>query len=206
MVKVKYPALYTDNLGCEQAELYLVKGGLQLKVRNCIFFDNNFNFDFYAKNKNSAKRFFYLKNEELIEYAMDIKIPIILTYDNKECIKDSILCIKRNKNFYDNSLLLNLDEKSYFVQGYDLQELLYKMKEELSGKYTMEANFSCMFGVYYIEANKETDFYYFENLKEKWDNISNKDFYMESSKFENKRSFKELKKVPITYVYSKCIV
>lgn len=201
MVKVKYPAFYTDDLGCERAEIYLTKEGIELKVRNCIFNNDNFNFDFYTKNKDSVRRFFYLKDYELIEYSMDIKIPIILTYDNnKECVIDSILCIKRHKNYYNNSLMLNLEGKSYLVHGYNLQELLYNMKEELPQEYTMECNFSCMLGVYCIEANKENGSYYFKNLGEESDKISNKDFYLELSNFENKRSFKELQKFPITYV------
>jgi hypothetical protein len=202
MVKVKYSALYTDNLGCEQAELCFLKGGLQLKVRNCIFYDNDFDFDFYAKDSKDIGRFFYLKDNELIEYVMDVKIPLILTHNDKECVKQAILCIKRYKNSYSNSLSLDLNGKFYVVEGYNLQDLLSRMKERLPEEYMMECNFSCMLGVYYIEADKENNSYCLKNFEEEYNNTSNKDLYLKLSNVDNKKNFKGLQKLPITYIYN----
>jgi len=202
MVKVKYSAVYTDNFGCEQAELYFLKGGLQFRVRDCVFYDDHFDFDFHTKNPNEYGRLFHLKDDELIEYVMDVRIPLILTYDNEECVRESILCIKRQRNSYNNMLSLNLGGKSYTVEGLNLQELLYKMKRKLPKEYAMECNFSCMLGVYSIENNKENDFYYFRNLEEKSESASSKGVCLEASDFRNKDAFDGLKKYPITYIFN----
>ncbi|AQS05077.1 hypothetical protein HGI38_17870 [Clostridium beijerinckii] len=203
MVKVKYSAIYTDNFGCEQAELYFLKGGLQFNIRDCIFYDDHFDFDFYTKRPNEHKQLFYLKDDELIEYVMDVRIPLIMTYDGEECVRESILCIKRQRNSYNNMLSLNLDGKSYTVEGYNLQELLYKMKKKLPKEYAMESDFSCMLGVYSIETNKENDFYCFRNFEEDDDeSVSSESFCLESSDFRSRDAFDGLKKYPITYIFN----
>lgn len=146
MVKLKYSALYTDNLGCEQAEVYFFKGEFQLKVRGFTFKNNSLNFDFYSKNSKKIRHLFYIKDDELIEYVMDIKIPLTLAYDNNEYVKEFLLRVERYKNYYRNSLSICLDGTVYRAEGYDLQELLINMKKELPKEYNME----CYYKDYYL--------------------------------------------------------
>ena len=122
--------------------VYFSEGEFQLKVRGCTFKNDSLNFDFYAKNCNKAKQLFYLKGDELIEYVIDIKIPLTLVCNNKECIKEFLLRIERRKNYYSNSLSLCLEGVVYKVEGYDLQELLINMNKELPEEYNIEYSFS----------------------------------------------------------------
>ena len=183
MVNLKYSALYTDNLGCEQASVGFSKGELQLKVRGCTFKSDSLNFDFYAKNYKKIGHLFYLKDDELVEYVIDIKIPLTLACDNNEFIKEILLRVERHENYYSNSLSIYLEGVVYKVEGYDLQDLLINMKKELPKEYNMECCFSQMFGVSYFESSKENTFYYLKNFEE-----------------EYKKEFSKLQKVPITYI------
>ena len=151
MVKLKYSALYTDNLGCEQASVCFSKGEFQLKVRGCTFKNDSLNFDFYTKNSKKISHLFYIKDDELIEYVIDIKIPLTLVCDNNECIKEFLLRVERHKNYYSNSLSIYLEGAIYKVEGYDLQELFINMKKELPKEYNMESYFSKMLGVSYLK-------------------------------------------------------
>ncbi|WP_297429028.1 DUF6304 family protein [Clostridium sp.] len=196
MVKLKYSALYTDNLGCEQAEVYFSKEGFQLKVRNSIFYNDNFNFDFYAKNSEDIEHLFYLKDDELIDYSIDIKIPLLLVDNNNYCVKEFLLRVERKKNYYNNSLSFSSKDLTYLVQGYNLQELLYKMKKELPEGYFMkDENFLCMFGVFYLEMNKESPLYSLEISDEIW-----KDNYINLYDKAYEENLKNYKKVHITYI------
>lgn len=202
MVKVKYSALYTDNLGCEQADIYFSKEGLQLNVRDCVFYNDNFNFDFYSNNPNKVGQFFYLKDDELIEYVIDIKIPLILTYNAQECTNEFILSIQRHKNYYNNSLSIHLQENVYKVEGYDLRELLQKMKEELPTEYIIDCSFLSLFGVNYIETSKENNLYCSKNLEEAITVLNKKDFCLNLFNLKNQKNLKKLQKIPITYIFN----
>ena len=203
MVKLKYPALYTDNLGCEQATVDFSKEELQLKVRGCTFKNDSLNFDFYLKNSNKARHLFYLKDNELIEYVIDIKIPLTLLHNNKECIKEFLLRIERHENYYNNSLSFYLEEIGYSVEGYDLQELLINMNKKLPEEYNMKYSFSFVLGAYSLKANKENDFCYLKNFEEEWKIESKRDSYLNLFNLEHKKKFKKLQKIPITYICDK---
>lgn len=176
MVKLKYAALYTDNLGCEQATVYFSKEEFLLKVRGCTFKNDSLNFDFYKKNSEGLNELFYLKDDELIDYVLDIKIPITVIYNKEESIKEFFLRVERRKNYYNNSLSLCLKESCYKVDGYDLRELLIKMQKELPEGCYMEDYFSNMFGA------------------------SSKNLF----DFKSKNQFHKLQKIPITYVSDEC--
>ena len=201
MVKLKYSALYTDNLGCEQALVCFSKGEFQLKVRGCTFKNDSLNFDFYTKNSKKISHLFYIKDDELIEYVIDIKIPLTLVCDNNECIKEFLLRIERHKNYYSNSLSIYLEGAIYKVEGYDLQELLINMKKELPKEYNMESCFSQMLGVSYFQTNKENNFQYLKNFEDERKINLNKEYYLDLINFEHKKEFNKLQKIPITYIY-----
>jgi len=200
MVKLKYSALYTDNLGCEQASVYFFKGEFQLKVRGCTFKNDSLNFDFYAKNSKKIRHLFDIKDDELIEYVIDIKIPLTLAFDNNEFIKEFLLRVERHENYYSNSLSIYLEDVVYKVEGYDLQELLINMKKELPKEYNMEGCFSQMLGVSYFESSKENTFYYLKKLEDECKMNANKDYYLNLFNIEHKKEFSKLQKVPITYI------
>lgn len=172
MVKIKYAALYTDNLGCEQATVYFSREEIQLKVRGCTFKNDSLNFDFYGKDSEETNTFFYLKEDELVDYVLDIKIPITLIHNNGESIKEFFLRVERRKNYYNNSLSLCLDESYYKVEGYDLRELLIKMGKELPKEYYME------------------DYFYNMIIGDSRNLFS----------LESNNQFNKLQKVPITYI------
>lgn len=197
MVKLKYAALYNDNLGCERATVYFLKGKFQLDVRGCTFENDSLNFDFYTKNSNKGRYLFYLKDDELIECVIDIKIPLILVNNNREYIKEFLLRVERYKNYYSNSLSFNLKGVVYKVEGYDLWELLNNMKKALPKEYNMESSFLDVLEPNYIKVNKKNTFYYLKNKKEESKTNSNKDYYLNLFEMKNK---KELQKVPITYI------
>jgi len=203
MVKLKYPALYTDNLGCEQATVDFSKEEFQLKVRGCTFKNDSLNFDFYLHNSNKARHLFYLKDNELIEYVIDIKIPLTLLHNNKECVKEFLLRIERHENYYNNSLSLYSNGIGYSVEGYDLQELLINMNKKLLEEYDMEYSFSFVFGAYSLKANKENDFCCFKNFEEEWKIESKRNYYLNLFNHEHKKKFKKLQKIPITYICDK---
>lgn len=200
MVKIKYSALYTDNLGCEQAEVCFSKDGLELKVRNCILKNEEFNFDFYSDDLENMKDLFNLKENELVEYFIDIKIPLLLTYNNMGYVKEFLLRIERNKNYYSNSFSLLLDNKLYMVEGYNLQELIKKMKEKIPMGYELEESFSSLLE-YDIEADGGKDIYYFKNFNEKLDGTLNKKHYFLNKEY--KGNLKGYQKIPVTYISGK---
>jgi hypothetical protein len=204
MVNMKFYALYTDNLGCEQAEVYFSKYGLELKVRNCIFKDDNFNFDFYSDDPNKVRKTFYLKDNELIEYFIDIKLPLILIYNNKECVEKFLLRIERHKNYYNNSLSLYCNGIVYMTKGYNLKELFSNMKKELPKEYDMSSALSCMFENNYIKTNKENISYRFKDSKFGWRPILSKKIYLNLLNRKHKKHIKILKRVPIMYISNKC--
>lgn len=204
MVKLKYSALYTDNIGCEQAEVYFSENGFELKVRNCIFEDNDFNFDFCAKNHDKIKHLFYLKDDELIEYFIDIKIPIILTYNNKEIIKEFLLSVKRDKNYYKNSLSFKLNGERYEVEGHNLNELLKKMKANLPKEYSLESDLSSLMKVFFVDSSRVTS--YNNTLKclyDEEDIILDKKTNLNLFNIENKNKYEKFERILVMYVYNK---
>ena len=204
MVKLKYSALYTDNLGCEQAIVYFSKGEFQLKVRGCTFKSDSLNFDFSAMNYNEAKQLFYFKDDDLIEYVIDIKIPLILAYNNKECTEEFLLRVERCENSYNNTLSLHLNGVNYNVEGHDLQKLLSNMNKKLPKEYDMKHSFLCMFETHYFENIKENDFCSLKDFKEELKIEVKKDSYFDLFNNGYKNKFEGLQKVPITYVHDKC--
>lgn len=198
MVKLKYSALYTDNLGCERAELYFSQYGFQLKVRNCIFENNDFNFEFCVDGSKKNDHLFKLKDNELIEYSIDVKIPILLTCNNQELIEEFILRIEREKNNYNNSLCFYLKDKIFRVEAYNLRGLLEKMKMKLPENYNLESNFSVLYKAYHRDFNVENYFEMLGNLKNGLSNLNFKQSYLKL--YNNRNDFEKLKKVPITYI------
>ena len=69
MVSLKYPAIYTDSIGCEKCVVYLSDKNFQLKVRGFNFYSDQNDFDFYCESINEAKKHFYIKDNELIDYV-----------------------------------------------------------------------------------------------------------------------------------------
>lgn len=204
MVKLKYSALYTDNLGCEQATVYFFEGEFQLKVRGCTFKNDSLNFDFTAINYSKSKQFFYLKDDELIEYVIDIKMPLSLTYNNKECIEEFLLRIERLGNYYNNSLSLYLKDVSYSVEGYDLQELLSNMNKKLPKEYDMKHSFLCIFGTHYFDNIRVNDFCNLKDFEGELKIKPKKNYYSNLFNSGHKKKFKKLQKIPITYICDKC--
>lgn len=132
----KYPAIYTDNLGCEKAYIYAKNKRLYLKVRNIMFFTEEYGFDFYNIDNCDAGKKFWIKDNELIGYVLDIQIPVTIEVNNKKVNKKFILRLERQKNYYNNSLVYE-EKQVHNVHGYSFKELLEKMKNEL----TKEFNF-----------------------------------------------------------------
>ena len=191
MVEIIFSALYTDNIGCEQATVYFSKEEFQLRVRGSTFKNDSFNFDFY------------LNNDELKEYLLDIKIPLTLLHNNKECIEDFLLRIERCGNYYCNSLSVYLNGMGYTVKGYDLHELLINMNKELPEEYNFEHSFSFRFGIYSLKAIKENDFYCLKSFNEECKKESKRDSFLNLFNLEHKKKLKKLKKIPITYICDK---
>lgn len=203
MVKLKYSALYTDNYGCERAEVYFSEDGLKLKVRNFIFEDNHLNFDFYSKNQEEIKHLFNLKEDELVEYIIEIKIPMILTYNKEELIKEFLLSIKRDKNYYNNSLSCNLNDDVYKVEGYDLKQLLKKMKNELPKEYNMESNFLSLSKVYCINQNNERSSNILEGFDEKVNILLSGKYDLKLVDIIKNSKYESFEKIPIKYICNK---
>jgi hypothetical protein len=202
MVKLEYSALYTDNLGCEKATVYFLNGEFKLKVRGCTFKSDNLNFDFYSKYKDSSKikRHFYMKDDELIEYVVDVKIPLVVIYNNVECEEEFLLRVERHKNYYNNSLSFYSKGIFYQVEGHNLVDLLMNMEKELPSEYNMECCFSCMLGAHYLEEKNKNNFYCLKSIEGECKDNLDKKFYVESVFKGSKKDFKKLQKVPITYV------
>ncbi|MVX63358.1 hypothetical protein GKZ28_06555 [Clostridium chromiireducens] len=198
MVKLKYSALYTDNFGCEQAEVYFSNSGFRLKVRNNIFENDSFNFEFYTKGLEEAEHTFELKDNELVEYSIDIKIPLLLAYNKSYYVEEFVLHVERQKNYYNNSLSLFSQDVTCEVEGYDLYELLHKIKKELPRGYEIEDNFSSIFGAVYFESNKENPLRG-KIISQELDNDLNKD-YMNLWSSQNNKNFERYEKIPITYI------
>lgn len=198
MVKLKYSALYIDDFGCEQAEVYFSKGGFQLKVRNYIFENDSFNFEFYIKGFEGAEHVFELKDNELVQYSIDIKIPLLLAYNNNHYVEEFLLHIERQRNYYSNSLSFSSQGLIWEVEGYDLYELLHKMKRELPKGYEIEDDFSSMFGAFYFESNKENPLCG-NIISQELGNDLNRD-YMNLSSGQNNKNFDGYEKIPITYI------
>ena len=62
MVRLEYPAIYTDNLGCDKCVVYFNDKNLVLKVRGFSFYSEDYDFDFYCDDISEGKKYFYLKN------------------------------------------------------------------------------------------------------------------------------------------------
>ena len=73
-MSIKYPAIFTDNIGCDKASVYYDDNKFYLEVRGCIFYCEGADFDFYTDKLDTTIQKFYLKNNELIEYVLDIRI------------------------------------------------------------------------------------------------------------------------------------
>lgn len=131
MVSLKYPAIYSDNLGCDKCVVYFSDKNLQLKVRGFNFYSENYDFDFYCHNKIKAQKYFYLKDDELINYVLDIRIKIPIVYNNKEHIEKAILRVERQKNFYKNRIIIDKKDKEYAVTGVDFKNIMCNLEKKL---------------------------------------------------------------------------
>ncbi|MDO5516113.1 MAG: DUF6304 family protein [Clostridium sp.] len=147
MVITKYPAIFTDNLGCDKAKVYYDNNKFYLEVRGCTFFSEGTDFDFCTNNCEDIKHNFYLKDNELIEYVLDIRIPLTLEKNKFNRVEKFILRIERQKNYYNNSLLYDEKENCHEVQGYNFRQLIIRMKKELSKDYNLNMDMPLLAGV-----------------------------------------------------------
>lgn len=136
-MSIKYPAIFTDNIGCDKASVYYENNKVYLEVRGCTFYCDGMDFDFYTDKIDEVVHKFYLKDNELIEYTIDIRIPFGLKNDKFNKIEKFILRIERQKNYYANSLFYEEKENIHEVKGYNFKQLVIKMKEELLRKYNL---------------------------------------------------------------------
>lgn len=136
MVSLKYPAIYTDSIGCEKCVVYLSDKNFQLKVRGFNFYSDQNDFDFYCENINEAKKHFYIKDNELIDYVLDIRIKIPVIYNNIEHIEKAILRIERQKNYYNNRIIIDKrDSIEYMERGFNLKKIIAILKRIRSRSY-----------------------------------------------------------------------
>ena len=138
MVSLKYPALYSDNLGCDKCYVYMSDKCIELKVRGFSFYSENYDFDFYSKNKKEAQKNFYLKDNELINYVLDIRIKIPMVCNNKKHIEKAILRIERQKNFYNNTIIIEKKDMRYEATGANLKTLMHNLNNNLPSGYGVE--------------------------------------------------------------------
>ena len=140
MVSLKYPALYSDNLGCDKCYVYMSKESIELKIRGFSFYSENYDFDFYSRNKSEAQKNFYLKDNELINYVLDIRIKIPMIYNNKKHIEKAILRIERQKNLYNNMIIIDMKDMSCQAIGVNFKNLIFNLKNNLPAGYDIEDN------------------------------------------------------------------
>lgn len=141
MVRLKYPAIYTDNLGCDKCVVYFNDKNLVLKVRGFSFFSEEYDFDFYCDDISEVKKYFYLKDNELINYCLDIRVKIPIIYNGKEHIEKAILRIERQKNSYTNKLIIDKKEDQYTATGFDFKNLMYNFKKSLPSGYDLNTRY-----------------------------------------------------------------
>lgn len=139
MVKLKYSALYSDSIGCEKCIVYLCDKNFQMKVRGFNFYSYNYDFDFYCEDVAGARKHFYLKDNELINYVLDIRIKIPIIYNNIEYIEKAILRIERQKNYYNNRIIIDKKSiKEYIATGVNLKNIIYNLKTILPKGYKIK--------------------------------------------------------------------
>jgi len=136
-MSIKYPAIFTDNIGCDKASVFYDEDKFYLEVRGCIFYCGSTDFEFYTDKIDKAIRKFYLKGNELIGFILDIRIPLELKNDNFNKVEKFILRIERQKNYYENSLLYEEKDCIHEVKGYNFSQLILRMKKELSKEYNL---------------------------------------------------------------------
>lgn len=146
-MKMKYPAIFTDNIGCDKASVYCYDNKFILEVRGCTFYCEGTDFDFYIDKHDQAGHKFYLKGNELIGYVLDIRIPLELKNDKCDKVEKFILRIERQKNYYKNSLLYEEKETVHEVKGYNFKQLIIKMKKELLKEYNLNLNMPLLLGI-----------------------------------------------------------
>lgn len=146
-MNMKYPAIFTDNIGCDKASVYYHGNKFVLKVRGCTFYCEGSDFDFYTNEQELAIHKFDLKGDELIGYVLDIRIPLELKNDSFNKVETFILRIERQKNYYKNSLLYGEKETVHEVKGYSFKQLIIKMKKELSREYNLNLYMPLLAGI-----------------------------------------------------------
>lgn len=147
MGTTKYPAIFTDNLGCDKAKVYYENNKFYLEVRGFTFYSEGTDFDFCTDNCEEVEKTFYLKDNELVEYVLDIRIPLTMERDRFNIVEKFILRIERQKNYYNNSLLFDDKEHFHEVQGYNFRQLIIKMKKELSREGNLNLDIPLLAGV-----------------------------------------------------------
>lgn len=144
---IKYPAIFIDDIGCDKASVYYDNSRFYLEVRGHTFYCEGTEFDFYTNELSETVKKFCLKGNELINYVLDIQIPLELKNDEFNKIEKFILRIERQKNYYNNSLLFQQKESIHEVKGYDFKQLIIKMKKELSSKYNLNLHMPLAVGM-----------------------------------------------------------
>lgn len=140
MVSLKYPAIYSDNLGCDKCYVYMSDENIELKVRGFSFYSENYDFDFYSENKAEVQKSFYLKDDELINYVLDIRIKIPIVYNNKKHIEKAILRIERQKNFYNNKIIIEKKDMTCEATGVNFKNLICNLNNNLPSGYDIEGD------------------------------------------------------------------
>lgn len=144
MVSIKYPAIYSDDLGCDKCYVYLSENNIVLKVRGFNFYSENYDFDFCCHNKVKAQKYFYLKHDELINYVLDIRIKIPLIYNNTKHIEKAILRIERQKNYYNNMIIIDIKDKKYEATGFNFKNIMYNLKKCFPVGYNIEGEIASL--------------------------------------------------------------
>ena len=139
-MNLKYSAIYSDTLGCDKCYVYFEKDNIILKVRGFEFYSNNYDFDFYCDENYEVKKNFYLKDNELIEYVLDVRILLPLIENNREYTEKAILRIERQKNLYKNTILIDKNDKRYYATGINFSNIINNLKRRLPLGYEIKQN------------------------------------------------------------------
>ena len=147
MVSVKYPAIYSDDLGCDKCYVYQSENNIVLKIRGFKFLSEHYDFDFYCDNKFAAQKYFYLKDDELINFVLDIRVKIPIVYNNNEHVEKAILRIERQRNYYNNMIIIDTKDRKYEVTGFNLKNLMYNLKKSFPVGYRIEGEITGLLSV-----------------------------------------------------------
>lgn len=126
-----YQAVYSDNYGIEKCIFRLEKGNIKMKIRNIDFESSEYDFDFFTSDAERANELFDLNDNELINFVVDIKVPLLIEDQNTVTEENAIIRLERQESFYHNRLMVKKDGITYMAEGLDLSEMLYNMESQL---------------------------------------------------------------------------